>query len=406
MPSINQSIEKIRQNAMYRTALHIMVTFNIIFGVLSIYYLNKPIVGYYFYLITFGIAIFGLIYVLKTKKTLLLFWVCSIAGTILVHLSLNIAYDITHYVDFLWIVCCCLLAFWGIGQKAGLLFVGVNVIGILFFVFYSMEKHVRYLNTVHTDITVITGVELSFAMFVIAYLLYQFFNFQRLSQLEIVKINHNLQQNNQQFSDKVQENVTLVKEIHHRIKNNLQIIISLLRLQQSEIDNTEAKVQFSEAINRILVMSSIHQRLYGEKELNNINLKAYVEDLTIELKSAYLPDKPIEINVDIQLKQLDLRNIVPFGLLVNELISNSLKYAFKGKSTGVINISVQPISDFKYAFTYSDNGQWKTSESNGFGLELIEILTEQLNGKQEIHKDETGTNYKFELEILGQEVHV
>lgn len=391
---------------MYKTALHIMVTFNIIFGVLSIYYLNKPIVGYYFYLITFGIAIFGLIYVLKTKKTLLLFWVCSIAGTILVHLSLNIAYDITHYVDFLWIVCCCLLAFWGIGQKAGLLFVGVNVIGILFFVFYSMEKHVRYLNTVHTDITVITGVELSFAMFIIAYLLYQFFNFQKLSQLEVVKINHNLQQNNQQFSDKVQENVTLVKEIHHRIKNNLQIIISLLRLQQSEIDNTEAKVQFSEAINRILVMSSIHQRLYGEKELNNINLKAYVEDLTIELKSAYLPDKPIEINVDIQLKQLDLRNIVPFGLLVNELISNSLKYAFKGKSTGVINISVQPISDFKYAFTYSDNGQWKTSESNGFGLELIEILTEQLNGKQEIHKDETGTNYKFELEILGQEVHV
>ena len=123
------------------------------------------------------------------------------------------------------------------------------------------------------------------------------------------KINGTLKQKNK-------ENLTLVKEIHHRVKNNLQIIISLLRLQKGELKSLEAKEHFTEAINRIMVMSLIHKKLYQQEELASISIKSYLEDLSSDIISITSLGKPVEVVINSNIETIGLKTIVPLGLLI------------------------------------------------------------------------------------------
>ncbi|MGZ3862677.1 MAG: histidine kinase dimerization/phosphoacceptor domain -containing protein [Bacteroidia bacterium] len=179
----------------------------------------------------------------------------------------------------------------------------------------------------------------------------------------------------------------LIREIHHRVKNNLQIISSLLNLQAAEIEDAEAKEKYKESIGRIKSMAIIHELLYQSKDLSNIRIKQYLEELVSFIGSTYNVDKAVKVNLKVKAEHefIDLDKAIPCGIIINELLSNSFKYAFGNKKrNAAIRISFKEQRN-KFTLEVSDNGKGfpkgidiKTSST--LGLQLINSLVEQLGG--------------------------
>lgn len=378
----------------YLLAWRISVLFSILFFVLGlIYFIIEPNAAVPLSSI-FVISFSAVLYIKFTKNYKPLFWVYAIAGTIVVHYAMNTIMNFTHYVDFLWITAVVLLAFVGLGLTYGIIFSIINTLGFAYFYIYTINSHVEAMEVRPMSILIGEFIEVVFAFFVIVYLLRQFIIFQKHAQKELTIANSNLEEQNKTILAKNRENETLIKEVHHRVKNNLQIIISLLRMQSSEMKKEEGQTHFNEAINRIMTMSLIHQKLYNAKDLSNIKVVSYFEELVQEIVSSST-EEDVLLAVNSNVTYIDLDTIVPLGLIVNELVSNSIKHAFIEVPNKEITIDIKE-SENQYIFNYSDNGNWKekTSDTSSFGLELIDILTEQLDGKR-ILTNEKGSNYSF-----------
>jgi two-component sensor histidine kinase len=231
-------------------------------------------------------------------------------------------------------------------------------------------------------------IEIFFAFFCIGYLLYQHQQFNEYYRLQLYNSNTDLIKRNE-------EKKLLVKEIHHRVKNNLQIVISLLRLQKSELQSTEAKKHFNDAINRIFVMALIHNKLYPLLETTNVNVHEFITDLGSKIIHISDLSDSVTLKVNSEIEKVGLKLINPLSLLVNELISNSTKHAFKnGKGTITIDIfRVQ--NNENIIFIYSDDGIWTEKKENhsNLGMGLIDTLTEQLEG--EFSRENSKYTFKF-----------
>jgi PAS domain S-box-containing protein len=204
---------------------------------------------------------------------------------------------------------------------------------------------------------------------------------------------------------------TLLKEIHHRIKNNLQIIYSLLGLQMHSFDMTgknkkiyrKFKVKLEDARSRIKTISRIHQKLYQSMDFENINFKEFLTELVSTLIQTYSVNKQINYNIKMPDIYLSIDNAVSVGLIINEIISNSVKYAFENKQTGNISISFED-ADGQYFINIKDNGLGVPDDINidnpkSLGLRLIKGLTEQLNGTVTMIKDR-GTIFEIQIPKL------
>jgi len=200
-------------------------------------------------------------------------------------------------------------------------------------------------------------------------------------------------------------NVVLLREVHHRVKNNLQIIVSLLSLQSYYIKNKPMLNVFSEIQNRVRSMSMIHQKMYKTKNLASVNLKEYLDDLAKNLLETYQVGQNVELSVDISVEYFSADTLTPLGLIINEIFSNSLKYAFPNRQEGVITVSLHPISNRMYRLIIGDNGvgfpEDYEKEKDSFGSELIEALTEQLNGTLKVRDDLKGAFYQLDFEDVG-----
>ena len=186
----------------------------------------------------------------------------------------------------------------------------------------------------------------------------------------------------------------LLREIHHRVKNNLQLISSLLTLQGRSIDDEIAIKAINEGKNRVRSMALIHQDLYNKENLTGITVKTYMEKLIQELFDTYRIDKDrIKLELDIEDLELDVDTVIPLGLIINELITNSLKYAFPNEDTGILKVNLSEIND-QLVLTISDNGiGYDTTKinKNSFGSTLVNALTEQLEGTIEIDNNQGTT---------------
>lgn len=176
----------------------------------------------------------------------------------------------------------------------------------------------------------------------------------------------------------------LIKEIHHRVKNNLQLVSSLLTLQSRDIDDEKAKSAIQDGKSRVRSMALIHQDLYMKETLKDINVKDYLEKLTKDLFLTYkLEDTDIKLKLDIDDIDLDVDTVVPLGLIINELITNSLKYAFNGMESGILEVSLKKNQE-KLSLKISDNGAGFNTENvrdDAFGTTMIKALTRQLKGE-------------------------
>lgn len=195
------------------------------------------------------------------------------------------------------------------------------------------------------------------------------------------------------------EKEMLMKEIHHRVKNNLTVISSLLSLQSRYIQDDETKSMFKESQNRARSMALIHERLYKSDNLKSIDFGNYIGDLASELFRTYsLNNGNVKLNVDVDNEFLDVDVAVPLGIIVNEIISNSLKYAFIGNKKGYISIQFHREED-KFVLNVEDNGNgipenFNYKNSDSLGIKLINSLVEQIEGKMEV-KNDNGTCFKI-----------
>ncbi|MBI4670817.1 MAG: GAF domain-containing protein [Chloroflexi bacterium] len=196
----------------------------------------------------------------------------------------------------------------------------------------------------------------------------------------------------------LKEKEILLKEIHHRVKNNLQIITSLLNLQSAQIKDAEAATMFRESQARVRSMALIHEKLYQSKDLARIDFDGYVRDLMVYLFRSYAanPDQ-IRTEMDTSNLFLGIDTAIPCGLIISELVTNSMKYAFPDGRRGHIYIGLHPQEDGNLALRVADDGigfkddfDWR--ESDSLGLQLVSTLTAQLHGTIQVSGKE-GTSF-------------
>ncbi len=206
-----------------------------------------------------------------------------------------------------------------------------------------------------------------------------------------------------EYANRLQESkITREKELHHRIKNNLQVISSLLSLQAEKFKDDTVQEAFIDTQNRVESMSLVHNKLYQTENLENVNNKDYIEDLVGHLTNLY-GGSNIDINIDIRNIYLGIDTIIPLGMLINEIVSNSLKYAFSKDETGEIYIKLYQGYNGSYILVISDNGcrlpnDVNVKEPDTLGLQLINSLIAQINGDFEL---DTSKGTKFVIEFSG-----
>ncbi|MUH38092.1 sensor histidine kinase [Zobellia amurskyensis] len=213
---------------------------------------------------------------------------------------------------------------------------------------------------------------------------------------------------NQTIKNRLNERDTLLKEIHHRVKNNLQVITSLLSLQSSFIKDDKIKGLFRYSQYRINSMAIIHEMLYRSKDLSRINYGDYVQQLASTLVSSMKgSDKKIDLKIEAEELHLNLDTSVPLGLMINEIITNSLKYGFKNKNEGLIAIKFEKLKYPNFLLHIGDNGTGFSDEidfrnTKSLGLKLIHMLTLQLKGTIEKDNTENGTHYIITFQEIEQ----
>jgi len=185
----------------------------------------------------------------------------------------------------------------------------------------------------------------------------------------------------------LREKEILLREIHHRVKNNMQILSSLIRLQVRQADSDQLKDVLSESEARIRSMGLLHEKLYQSDSVSDIELNGYLRTLTNEiLRMNNRSGAKIEIRLNVNDIRLGLDTALPCGLIVTELVTNSMKYAFPQGTSGVILVSVTRTDDGEYSLVVWDNGigfpaDFDISKSKSLGMRLVNMLTAQLNGE-------------------------
>jgi two-component sensor histidine kinase len=198
------------------------------------------------------------------------------------------------------------------------------------------------------------------------------------------------------------ENELLLKEIHHRVKNNLEMVKSLISLQSAQLEDSATKDAMIASQNRVQSMGIIHQKLYQGENLGSIEMKDYFINLSDGILDTFNAEEKVKIECAMENLELDVDTAVPIGLIVNELLTNALKYAFPDNNKGEINISLSKTNDDILTLKVADNGIGKIKglapKGTGFGSQLIQLLTQQLDGKM-IEETDKGTSVLFHFKL-------
>ncbi len=212
--------------------------------------------------------------------------------------------------------------------------------------------------------------------------------------LENEKYQRMMEEANKTLALSLEEKNTLLKEVHHRVKNNLNVIVSLLRLQEDQIDSIDsAKDAFEQSRNRIFSMALVHESLYRSDNLAEIKLDEYIRELLGELKRSMPAEKHIDFKFELESIDMDISTAVPCGIIINELVTNAWKHAFEDGSGGTVTITLGRKEDTLIRLSVQDNGSglppgFSLDNASSLGLQLVSILTTQIDG--ELHIDSEG----------------
>jgi two-component sensor histidine kinase/CheY-like chemotaxis protein len=208
----------------------------------------------------------------------------------------------------------------------------------------------------------------------------------------------------------LKEKEILLKEIHHRVKNNLQVISSLLSLQSNYITDKQVLQMFVEGQNRIKSIALIHEKLYQSKDLGKVIFRDYVSSVTTSLFHSYgVNNDRINHRIEVDDVFLNIDTAIPCGLIINELVSNSLKYAFPKSKRGEIYVKLKSSPDGNFILDIGDNGvglpeQMDFKQTETLGLQLVNKLAEQLDGTIDFNNI-NGTEFKINFAELNYKKH-
>lgn len=202
---------------------------------------------------------------------------------------------------------------------------------------------------------------------------------------ELNALIHKLEENQVIVSASLKEKEILIKELQHRVKNNMAILIGLFNFQRESSNNEEVKNALTEAKNRVLSIAMVHQHLYGKTDLSKINLKNYISELTDEVVNSHPLYANAQIQKDMEDVTVDITKAIPIGLIINEVYTNSFKHAFKEQGISPeFKIGLHIINQTVH-LTLNDNGigfpETIIKNSNSLGQNLMESLTDQIDGK-------------------------
>ena len=207
--------------------------------------------------------------------------------------------------------------------------------------------------------------------------------------------------NEEKITQSLKEKEVLLKEVHHRVKNNMQVISSILNLQSSYVRDNYALNLLKECQNRIKSMAFIHESLYQSKNFESVNFSEYVTTLSKNLVHTYsINTKKIKLILTLDNLMLNLDTSIPCGLIINEIISNSLKYAFPDNRDGIIFVNLRVVNN-KVNIEVGDNGvgipdSVDIKNTQTLGLQLVDTLVEQINGTIKLSRNK-GTIFSIEF---------
>ena len=231
-------------------------------------------------------------------------------------------------------------------------------------------------------------------------------NQQLLAQQQIItNKNQSLQLLLESQEKLLTEKEWLIKEIHHRIKNNLQVVASLLNSQLNYLDNEEARLAIKDSQNRIQSISLIHQKLFQSEDLNIVDIHAYIHDLMKFLCDTFHVGQRINFLIEVPKISFDITQAIPLGLIINEAITNIIKYAFPDNSSGETHISLRKGTNGRFIFQIKDNGKGlpeDLDQSKTMGMTLISGLAGQLGGRADIVSDK-GLSISIEFALISAE---
>jgi two-component system, sensor histidine kinase PdtaS len=331
-----------------------------------------------------------------------IFWstfvLCALSSVI-VCININFNRNVIHLVEPFWMIDIVVFSIFMVGVRWGIIFFLTMATGYVFYVPRFFQTDLVRLTEVPNLERYFFGLEIASAVFTLVYILAMFVMLVRRAESGMQEANYHLEQQNQLITKQNTEITLLLREIHHRVKNNLQVINSLLRLQSVQIKDQASRRVFEDAQHRIKAIALIHERMYKSAELSDIEPVDYFQGLAQDLFRQNSTNHSAELIVNVRLKDWNQDMVVPMGLLLNELIANSLEHA-KMEQGGVISVSLFQVEN-KIHLHYSDSGKgFDTEIQEGFGLELIETLCQQLSGNMSLCSvPNEGVNYEFVFQI-------
>ena len=251
----------------------------------------------------------------------------------------------------------------------------------------STERELQKKEQELSDIQTKGAFILSILLGILALLSYNRFRLKKKASEALTIKNIEIEKQKEVIQTSLGEKETLLREIHHRVKNNLQIISSLLNIQSENINDPSVLSSIREGQSRVQAMSLIHQNLYQSEHLSNVDIENYLKQLVIYLSEMFAKEgKEVTVEVEANNINFDIDTAIPLGLIVNELVSNAYKYAFELQDSGKIKIGIKALNEEDYELHVDDDGKglppdFNPAKSKSLGLKLVNILSRQLRGK-------------------------
>ena len=371
----------------------------IVFGLICLFLLNiTEIIPQV--LFTYGLANLANTYIYQvTKKISLTYYISSL-------MALVTALIVTLYSgginsSFIFMLALVVFAGYVNTRKHGRFFLYLTFAIILFIFSQSFPQLSFTENLVPIEFrSIFSLISVSFSLFLLG----------SIFGKDLLKSHNALYKSKKELTRQMHEKEMLLKEVHHRVKNNLQTVSSLLSLQTRNVEETQMRNLLKSTQNRVISMAMVHEMLYMRKDISQIEYKSYVQELSEYLiRSIKGLDSKVQLKIDIPEIKLGIDTAIPLGLLINEAVTNALKYGFADDQEGEIYIALKKEIDRHYVLNIGDNGvgfpdtiNYKNSKS--LGLKLIHNLTRQLKGSIQKDTSKKGTNYIIKFQEIKQQL--
>jgi two-component system, sensor histidine kinase PdtaS len=402
MDKLNTNWLEFHEKMKFRLVLHLLYFFTGLMSIVTVVNFSNEHFSATPNFFAVGMCVLGLIVIYWTKNYRLVGAICSILTFFIVS-GAFLWLHATHYLTPIWMIVNIMFTFFVLGKKWGIPILVAHFLVLFYYLIYLHEGNIVSVTSFSGNDVTTFILEYAIVGFAIAYILNLYVLTTNYSRIELMENNQKLSNQNKLISKQNTEMEVMLREIHHRVKNNLQIITSLLRLQANNL-NEENSSSYQEAIDRVTAMAIIHEKMYQSGSLSKFDLEKYLKSLVDSLLINYTIDKKPEFFIRVEVVDMKSKSIVPLALLINELLLNSLKHAFSEQENPEISISLlenEQHKSHRFFLHYSDNGSWMDNSVASFGTEIIQAMSEQLEGTFTLNVDQSGTKYVFDLANLS-----